>query len=283
AGFLENDFSRISKAKVREVQDLATFDLKKNPRKMTWAESEEIVAAFKEIDFMAPPIGGLRPIGDVQIKKAVTGILKPEFESIYSRSPTAYAGGIPFQVEVAVAYGGNSGRITGEGRRSEVMRFANSTPLLFDTGGCGISSAVNSVDWKRYDIRDFDNAPITVFVNLVSVYVPYTSAGKQSVQSDADVIKEIRMALMTVARKFQRYHSKKRREIEKEARLNSLMKYSTELAPAIERLTGKDAGKLLAGLQSLIKHKLRMEEIEETIEEEPVEEIKNGFEEVAKE
>ncbi len=278
SSFLETDFVRISKAKVKEIQDKVHLDLKKNPRKMTWNEAEEIIKAFEETDFMAPPVGGLRPIGEATIKKAVTSILKPEFESIITRNPTTYSGGVPFQVEVAVAYGGNAGRSSGEGRRSEVMRFANSTPLLFDTGGCGISEAVNSVEWKRYDVRDFDNAPISIFINLVSVYVPYTSAGKQSVSSDQDVIKEIRMALMEVGRKFQRYHSRKRREIEKEARLNSLMKYSTELAPAIARITGKDSDNLLKSLQNLIKYKLKLEDIEDAAEEEDVEEVATSFE-----
>ncbi|MFH1404461.1 MAG: DNA topoisomerase VI subunit B [Candidatus Altiarchaeota archaeon] len=275
SSFLESDFTRISKSKVGEIQAKVNFDLKKNPRKLTWAEAEEIAAAFEQVDFMAPPVGGLRPIGEKQIHSAVTSILKPEFESIVTRNPTTYSGGIPFQVEVAVAYGGNAGRSSGEGKKSEVMRFANSAPLLFDYGGCGISEAVSSVDWKRYDIRDFDNAPITVFVNLVSVYVPYTSAGKQSVSSNPDVVKEIRMALMEVARKFQRYHSKKRREFEKEARLHSLMKYSTELAAAIARMTGKDEGKILKDLQNLIKYRLKIEGIEEAAEEE--EEVETTF------
>jgi DNA topoisomerase-6 subunit B len=277
SSFLETEFTRISKAKVREIQDKVNFDLKKNPRKMGWGEAEEIVKAFEEIGFMAPPIGGLRPIGDKQIRKAVLNILKPEFEAIVTRSPTAYSG-VPFQVEVAVAYGGNAGRVSGEGRKAEVMRFANSTPLLFDAGGCALSEAVNSVDWKRYDIRDFDSSPVTVFVNMVSVYVPYTSAGKQSVSSEQEIVKEVRMALMDVARKFQRYHSHKRREIEKEARLNTLLKYSTELAPAVAKLTGRDETKILKGLQNLIKHKLKLEAIEEAAEDNE-EEVKSSFNE----
>ena len=168
------------------------------------------------------------------------------------------------------------------------MRFANRTPLLFDAGGCALHQAVQSVDWKRYGVRDFDNSPITVFVNLVSTYVPYTSAGKQSVSNDADVLREVRFALMDVGRRFSRYHSKKRRDIENEARLNTLLKYSTELAPTVALITGGDADKLVKKLEDIIRTKLKLEEMEEALDEEedapPAEEtLVEGKEESSKE
>jgi len=263
AGFLETEFSRISKAKVDEIQSKINFDLKKNPRKITWPEAEEITKAFVQVDFMAPPVEGLRPIGEKQIENAVLKILKPEFSSVLTRSPTVYGGGVPFQIEVAIAFGGNAGRLaTGEeseANRVEVMRFANRTPLLFDAGACAIMQAVSSVEWKRYDVKDFESTPITIFVNLVSMYVPYTSAGKQSVSAEEEIVKEIRMALMDVGRKFQRYHSRMRREIEREARMNALLKYSAELAAAVAKLTGRDEKKLAKTLHILITKKLKLE------------------------
>ncbi|MFH1054796.1 MAG: DNA topoisomerase VI subunit B [Candidatus Altiarchaeota archaeon] len=284
SSFLETEFARVSNAKVDEIQGKVNFDLKKNPRKLTWAEAEEITKAFNTIDFMAPPIEGLRPIGEKQIENAVLKILKPEFSSVLTRSPTVYGGGVPFQVEVAIAFGGNSGRNAtgeaGEESKVEVMRFANRTPLLFDAGACAINQAVQSVDWKRYDIKDFESTPVTIFVNLVSMYVPYTSAGKQSVSAEEEIVKEIRMALMDVGRRFQRYHSRMRRDIEREARMNALMKYSAELAAAVAKLTGKDEKKLARELQTLITKKLKLElkaeKEEDAGEEEPELKIKGS-------
>ncbi len=262
SGFLETDFSRISKAKTSEIQSHVNFDLKKNPRKLTWAEAEEITAAFETVDFMAPPVEGLTPIGAKQIENTIIKILKPEFQTIIERKPTVYGGGVPFQVEAAIAFGGNAGRRTsGEGVKVEVMRFANKTPLLFDYGGCALSQAVSSIEWKRYGMRDFDNSPITIVINLVSTHVPYTSAGKQSVSNDEAVQKELRMALMEMGRKFQRFHSRKRRLLEREERKNTLMKYSSELAIAVAKLSGKDEKMLIDSLQKLILAKLRLEDI----------------------
>ena len=261
SGFLETEFSRISKSKADEIQDKCNFDLKKNPRKLSWQEAEEITQAFETVEFMAPPVEGLSPIGEKQIENAVLKILKPEFHCILTRKPNVYGGGVPFQVEVAIAFGGESGRKTGlDGTKVEIMRFANKTPLLFDYGGCAISQAVSSVEWKRYGIRDFDNSSITIFVNMVSAHVPYTSAGKQSVSAEDELMKEIRMALMEVGRRFQRFHSRKRRALEREERKNTLMKYSTELAIATAKLARRDEKKMIKDLTDLILKQLKMED-----------------------
>jgi DNA topoisomerase-6 subunit B len=113
-------------------------------------------------------------------------------------------------------------------------------------------------------------------VNLVSTYVPYTSAGKQSVADMEEVTKEIKFALMDACRKFQRYHSKKRRDIEREARLNTLLKYATELAPSISKVTGSDEKKLLVRLEDLIRKRLKYEMLHEEEAEEEEAPAENG-------
>ncbi len=273
SSFFMSEFSRISSAKVKEIQELVKFDLNKNPRKLTWAECEEILSAVKRIKFLAPPAEGLEPIGDEQIRKAVLNILGPEFEVVVTRSPKVHSGGIPFQIETAIAFGGHAGRTLGEGNiKAEVMRFANRAPLLFDAGGCAITKAVNEVDWRRYDIKDFENSPVTVFVNLVSTHVPYTSAGKQSIADDEEIIKEIKFALMDVGRKFESYYSKKRKASEKEARRQILLKYSTELAAGLAKLANKDEKKVLNDLIKLIEDKLKLDAEMEALEEGEIEE-----------
>ncbi|MEM2918336.1 MAG: DNA topoisomerase VI subunit B [Candidatus Altiarchaeota archaeon] len=270
SSFLVNSFSRISNAKVREVQSLVSFDLNKSPQRLTWQECEEIVNAFKKIKFLAPPTEGLITIDEEHIRNSLLNILDPEFEAVITRPPKTHSGGVAFQVEVAIAYGGHAGKASNEsetGRKSEIMRFANRAPLLFDAGGCVITKAVNSIDWKRYGIKDFENSPITIFINIVSTYVPYTSAGKQSIAEDREILKELRAALMDVGRKFQIFYSRKRRAFEKEAKKQILMKYSTELAYAIASITNSDEKRLLSELEKLIEEKLKLEEALETEEE----------------
>lgn len=280
--FLVAEFSRISNAKVKEIQELVSFDLKKNPRRITWAECEELVKAIDQVKFLAPPTEGLHPIDEKHIREAVLNILDPEFEVVLTRSPKVYSGGIPFQVEVAIAYGGHAGRNIGEGTKAEIMRFANRAPLLFDAGACAITKAVNEIEWKRYGIRDFDNSPVTIFINLISTHIPYTSAGKQSITHEREVVKEIKFALMDIGRKFQIFHSRKRKAFEQEARRQTLLKYSTELASGLAKLTGGDEKKILKDLNALIEEKLKLDvqlellendDAEETAEEEVIEEV----------
>ncbi|ODS36351.1 MAG: DNA topoisomerase VI subunit B [Candidatus Altiarchaeales archaeon WOR_SM1_86-2] len=258
--FLLKSFSRMSRGKVREIQEHVSFNLKKRPGLLKWAECEEIIDAFRRVKFLAPSLEGLSPIGEEQINASVLSILDPEFEAVLTRKPKVHSGGIGFQIEVAVAYGRGAGKKGGENgdeKGAEIMRFANRAPLLFDAGGCAITQAVRSIDWRRYDIGDFNKAPITVVVNLISTYIPYTSAGKQSVANEENIEKEIRSALQELGRKFTQFHSKRRRSQEVENKRKLLLKYCGEVATATAKLTGGDEDVLYSNLTSLIEDKLK--------------------------
>ena len=185
-------------------------------------------------------------------------MLQPEFKIVLTRPPAVYRGGVPFIVEVALAYGGKAGRVpngTPESQqdRMEIMRFANRVPLLFDAGGCAITKAVQSVEWKRYDIRE--DVPVTVLVNFTSIYVPYTGAGKQAVSDEEDIIKEIRLALMDTGRRLGSYVSGQRRKYEREEKKKTLMLYIEPIAEAVANLTEKDQKKIYAKLKDLVERK----------------------------
>lgn len=203
--FLKTELERMGDTGIKELETKISFDINKDPRQLSWGEAEEIIKAFKKMTFIAPRTDTLRPIGEEQIEKSLKSVVEPEFLSVVTRKPQVYSGGFPYQVEAGVGYGGNAGRKIGEETRMEVMRFANRAPLLFDTGGCGITEAVKTVDWKRYGIRDPDNSPLTVFVNLISVHIPYTGAGKQAISNEEEIVEEIRLALMDAGRKTARY------------------------------------------------------------------------------
>ena len=92
---------------------------------MKWEEAEKIVEFFAQMDFMAPPTSGLIPIGKAQIDKGIREILNPEFAATTTRKPKTYRGGVSFVIEAGISYGGDSGRLVGEQKRAEIMRFAN--------------------------------------------------------------------------------------------------------------------------------------------------------------
>ncbi len=274
--FLKKDFDRMGNKGLEEVAKRTSFDLKKDPKQMSWHESEEIVKAFREIDFIAPTLDALSPIGEAQIKGSLESIVHPEFLTVNTRKPQVYAGGFPFQIEIAIAYGGNAGRQISSGEmRMEIMRFANRAPLLFDQGNCAITKAVHSVDWKRYGLRDLETAPLTILVNFISVHIPYTGAGKQAIADEDEVMEEVRLALMQSGRKTGMYISRKRKEKEKQMKREMFYKYIPEVAGALSRITKKNEEKLKNQLEKLVLEKLKLEEAKDAAEME-AEEVKNG-------
>jgi DNA topoisomerase-6 subunit B len=120
------------------------------------------------------------------------------------------------------------------------MRFANRVPLSFDQGSCAITEALKSIDWKRYGIRDLENAPITVFVNIVSTNVPYLSTGKQSVAPEEEILHEVRQATMKIARSLQKYINAKRAAKDEEMRSKIFETYVPVIMKEAALLAGKD-------------------------------------------
>lgn len=260
ATFLTNDFDRMGAKGIEEIKKKVHFDMNKDPKTLTWEEAEEIIKAFKSIDFIAPTTDALRPIGEDQIRKSLQSIVQPEFLTVLTRKPSVYAGGYPFQVEIAIAYGGNAGKRVNDQVSMDIMRFANRVPLLFDTGNCALTKAVQTVDWKRYDIKDLENAPVTVFVNFISVHIPYTGAGKQAIADEEEVLEEIRLALMQTGRKAGIYIAHKRREVENQQKRLMFYKYIPEICRALSNITKSNEDTMKKNMEKMVMAKLQLDE-----------------------
>ena len=253
SAFLQNTFTRVSSGKVDELRTLIPdVDFDKNPSELTWAEAEKIVKGFSQLKWIAPSMDSLVPIGRQQIETSFTSLFSPELLVVTERSPKVYRGGIPFMVEVGIAYGG--GLVAAE-KRGEVMRFSNRVPLLFDSSGCAITETIKALDWKRYDIKEFENEPIAVLVNLVSVHVPYTSAGKQAISNEEDIMDEIRFAIMEASRGIQKYLSGKRKAHEIETKKKVVSRYVQQLASDLSTLSGKKKEGIEKALTKIIEEK----------------------------
>ena len=253
--FLTQTFDRMSGAKADEVEKLTSIDFKRKPDSVSWKDAEEIVDAIKKVKFLAPNTSNLYPIGEKQIEKAVLNVLEPEFHAVRTRSPSVYRGGVPFIVEVGIAFGGKSGRGSGDSVKAEVMRFANRAPLLFDAGGDVITKVVNDIDWKRYSLKKLDNVPVTIIVNVTSSYVPYTSAGKQAISDEEAIRKEVALALMEVGRNVSGYIRRKAKKGEKAAKRATLLRYVPEVAKAVAGLSGDEKKGLELKLLDLVNKK----------------------------
>lgn len=264
--FLSAELSRVSKRKAEEVCKLAGIQPNNKPSQLTWEEAERIVSAFKQVKLYAPPTSGLRPIGATDIESGMRQILNPEFVYAIDRPPKVYRGGLPFIVEVGIAYGGSAGKNTegkgeneeGEEAGMELVRFANRAPLIFDQGGCAITTAMRRIDWRRYGV-DPAAAPLTLFVNVASAYVPYTSAGKQSIAEEPEVLDEIRTAIMEAARELRRFLYRKIRIKERQERAGVFEQY----LPIIAQKAADLAGVKVPDIKPLLKKVAGVENVQE--------------------
>ncbi|MGQ9788899.1 MAG: DNA topoisomerase VI subunit B [Candidatus Hadarchaeaceae archaeon] len=257
SGLLSTELSRVSKLKADEVCRLASVSPEKKPSELTWEEAERIVSAFKQVKLLAPPTSGLRPIGAAELESGMRQVLNPEFVYTLTRPPKVYRGGLPFIVEVGIAYGGVAGKSlesksNNEGAEEEVgmdlIRFANRAPLIFDQGGCAITAAARSIDWRRYGV-DINTTPMTLFVNISSAYVPYTSAGKQSIADEPEVVNEIRTAIMEAARELKNFLHRRLRAKERQERAGIFEKF----LPVVARKAAKLAGAEEPDIKPLLK------------------------------
>ncbi|MDD5096234.1 MAG: DNA topoisomerase VI subunit B [Candidatus ainarchaeum sp.] len=249
SAFLQEEFTRVSLNKVKELQEaVPDVDLGKKPSEMSWEEAERLVGAFRKVKWIAPATDSVVPIGAEQVEKSLNSIIGPEYIFVTRRSPKIYRGGIPFMVEAALAY-------NGKGANGEILRFANRAPLLFDAGGCSITQAVKSIDWKRYGIKNLEEEPLSIFVHFASVHVPYTSAGKQSISDEEEVVDEIKNSVMEAARGLDRHLSGKRRVKEAAGKRAAILRYVGQLSKDMSELggVGADAAKVKERLLKMVE------------------------------
>jgi len=131
-----------------------------------------------------------------------------------TRKP-AVTQGQPFQIEVGLVFGGD---LAGDGP-IEVLRFANRVPLMYQQGGCLLTKALESVDWKQYGLdhpggRGLPKGPAAVLIHLASTNVQFTSEAKEAVADNEEVKEEVRKAMLEVGRGL-RNHLKKRTQRKK--------------------------------------------------------------------
>lgn len=281
SSFLSSEFSRVSSDKVRELQEMMPkdesgkplIDFNRAPRTLQWPEAELIVNAMKKIKWIGPETESLVPIGEKHVEKSLKALLQPDALKVVERKPKVFRGGIPFLVEAAIAYGGKAGVEVNGNRKLEVLRFANRTPLLFDAGTCAITEAVKTIDWNRYDLNNYEDQPMSIFVNFTSVYVPYTGAGKLSISPEEEIVEEIRLALMECAREISQYiHGEKRKQLQ-EQRRDLFYRYIDEVAGVLHKLVGKEKELIARKLKKMAEVRTSMEVTPEELESESEKEL----------
>jgi DNA topoisomerase-6 subunit B len=250
-GFLTKEFSRVGRNSALKICKLAKISPSKRPQEVDKDESERLYKAMQMVKLASPPTNCLSPVGEEDLILGLKKELKADHYVAVTRPPSVYSG-FPFQVEVALAYGGEL-----PPENAILIRFANRIPLLYHQGDCVITKAVKEVDWRRYGFSQSANSlplgPLAILVHFVSVWVPFTSEGKQAIANYPEIFKEIKLALQDAGRELAKYIRKIKKMKEKELRRSIFERYLPVVAEAVGELTDKKAEEILNKLKNMIR------------------------------
>ena len=235
--FLRQNFSGVSMRAAKELCEAAELEVSIKPKVMKPDDVRALLEAFqgermvkgKPIKLLSPPTNCLSPIEEMLIKKGLSKTIDSKFVSTMTRAPTVSHGN-PFQVEV--------GLIFGEGmaadKHVEVLRFANRVPLMYQQGGCLLTKAIESVDWRQYGLeqaggKGVPKGPAAILVHLASTNVQFTSEAKEALSDNEFVFEETRKAMLEMGRGLRKHLEKKK----KMAKTREKFELINDILPAI--------------------------------------------------
>jgi len=276
-GFLTTEFSRVGRGSAEQICKLAKIEFSQNPKQLTHEDSERLHKSMQMVKLISPPTNCLSPLGEKLITEGMKKELSGEFFVAVTRPPSVYRGN-PFQVEVGLAYGGQMPA----DQSALVLRFANKVPLLYHQSDCATNEAIVETDWRRYGFSQSGNAapagPLAILTHFASVWVPYTSEGKQAIANYTEIVKEMKLALQEAGRKLSIYVHQKKRDSERQIKRQIFERYIPIVSESLSKLTGKDKKIIMKKLEDITKKKTDFLIVGEAKEEE-VKEVEGNKEE----
>ena len=235
--FLRNNFSGVSSRAAKELLAAAEIEEKAKPKLLKADHYRALLEAFqgermlnnKPVKLLNPPTNCLSPIEELLIKKGLSKTIDSRYVTTMTRAPTVTQGN-PYQVEVGLIFGDGMAA----DKPVEVLRFANRVPLMYQQGGCLLTNAIESVDWRQYGLdqaggRGVPKGPAAILVHLASTNVQFTSEAKEALADNAEVIDEVRKALLEMGRGLRKHLEKKK----KMAKTQEKFELVNDIIPAI--------------------------------------------------
>lgn len=249
--FLTNEFSRVSANTAKEICDNAGLFTNMKPDELQLPHVEKLVEGIKKTKIMAPSTDCISPIGEELLEKGLRKEISAEFYTAVSRSPDVYKG-IPFVVEIALAFGGEQFADA----PVRLLRFANRVPLLYQQGACASTKSIVQTNWRPYGLSQSQGAvpfgPLTLVVSLVSVWPPFTSEAKEAIAHYPEIVKEMKLGLQEAGRRLGAYVNKKRRVSEQQERISIFENYIPEVASALSEISSMSKEKIEESMKKML-------------------------------
>ncbi len=277
--FLQEKFSRISTGSASKFCGAVGVHSRTKVGDLNPQQIEKLFAAFQDAKLPPPPTDCLAPIGVRQMLAGMLKGVKAEFYAASSREPDVYRGR-PFQIEAAIAFGGD----LPADDSARVIRFANRVPLLFQQSACSSFKAVTETGWRNYNLSQprggLPVGPLVVMIHMASVWVPFTSESKEAVADYDEIRKEMKLALMECGRKLGAYLRKRQKMQREAARRDVFERYIGEISKAVNAINGTDIKRLYDALLAEARKRTaiadaRLDEEGRTVRKDETEELKN--------
>lgn len=253
--FLAKDFARVSSKVAGGILKLAGIDPNAKPTAIAHNEADKLHKAINQTKLMNPPTNCLSPIGENNLLQAVKKNINADFYTALTRPPSVYRGN-PFQIEVALAWGGEMPKE----ELADMMRFANRVPLLYQQSACAVTKSIVQTSWRNYGVDQSKGAlptgPLMIAVHMASVWVPFTSESKEAVASYAEITKEIKLALQECGRRLDAYLRRGARAAEAQRKKDYIRSYLPHIGIGLREILGfkeKEQKKVLNLLTDILE------------------------------
>ena len=254
--FLRMNFSGVSGRAAKELCAAADIEVNVKPKAMKPEQMRALLEAFqgermfngKPVKLLNPPTNCLSPIEEMLIKKGLSKTIDSRYATTMTRVPSVSLGN-PYQVEVGLIFGGNMAA----DKPVEVLRFANRVPLMYQQGGCLLTKAIESVDWRQYGLdqpggKGVPKGPAAILVHLASTNVQFTSEAKEALAENGEVIEEVRKAMLEMGRGLRKHLEKKK----KMAKTKEKFELINDILPAIAKKSAEILEKPIPNLAGSI-------------------------------
>ena len=255
SSFLAHDFARISTRTAVDICKQAGIDPLARPAAIAHNEADKLYRAMNATKIMNPPTNCLSPIGEPALLAALKANVDADFYTALTRPPSVYRGN-PFQIEVAIAYGG---KMPVE-ELAQLLRFANRVPLLYQQSACATAKSVLQTAWKNYGISQSKGAlptgPLMIAIHMASVWVPFTSESKEAVASYPEITHEIKLALQETGRRLDAFVRRGAREDEARRKKDYIKSYLPHIGIGLREILGfkeSDQKKVLGLLTDILE------------------------------
>jgi DNA topoisomerase-6 subunit B len=259
--FLQEKFCRVSAQTASAMCEKIGVTSRTKVSDIESPQAEKLFKEFQEAKLAPPPTDCLAPIGVRQLLAGMLKGVRAEFYAASSREAEVYRGR-PFQIEAAIAFGGELA--TEDSCR--VIRFANRVPLLFQQSACSSFKSVSETNWRNYDLQQPRGSvpigPLVIMIHMASVWVPFTSESKEAIADYDEIRKEMKLALMECGRKLGTYLRKRAKMRRESERRDVFERYIGEITKAVSAINGTDAKKLYAALQEQAKKRTAIADLQ---------------------